>query len=58
MQLPLEENKTRCTLPYTTSGISKLGRRRDPSYRIITGQGPGSLGKEVSKKGDLNKKEI
>ena len=32
-----------------SSGISKIGRRRDPSYRIITGQGP-CLMKSVPKR--------
>ena len=27
-----------------SSGISKIGRRRDPSYRIITGQGISKIG--------------
>ena len=38
--------KTRCALPYTIwwlrLGSQKLGRSRDPSYRIITRQGQGS----------------
>ena len=30
-----------------SSGISKIGRNRDPSYRIITRQGPEALRKEI-----------